>query len=780
MEKSLIISVHQLVDFLLRSGDIDERVFNRSSMQEGSRIHSSYQAKQSENYMSEYPLRRTFSVSDILVTLEGRADGIIKKSNGEFIIDEIKSTVIDLKEFYEENLDWHLGQAKCYALMFVLEQNLSFIHVRLTYIRQGKEKDKRIEEFTFSKEELEQYVLSLIEDYLDFYNIIFTFQKERADTIKTLNFPFDNFRKGQREVAKYAYSIAKSGGKLFVEAPTGIGKTMSMIFPFLKALGEDDEAKLFYLTAKTPGKEAAYNAIELLKAKGLKLKDLVITAKEKICLNDKCNCNPDECPFAQGYYSKIQGVLKYALLNYSTFDLKTILSLSKENQICPFEFQLDLSLFCDAIICDYNYLFDPISYLKRFFDQDSSHCLALIDETHNLIDRSKEMHSSSISEYKFEKAKKSLRHVKNTSLKNQLRKISKLFIEFKECYLEENNVVENFDDDTYKIFTSFTNFYTDFSKNNHKLLTSELTDFYLDVNRFLKISELFSDKFMAYFERKDDFINLHIQCLDASHFIGRISDSIKASVFFSATMSPMNYYVDTLGGKFDMDPHLILQSPFNKDHLKILIAPKVSIKYKNRATSYVQVAEYIKSFISSKIGNYFIYSPSYEYMNNLLDCLELTDDFNAFVQEKEMSDLEKKQFLDKFAPNPEKTTLGFLVLGGAFSEGIDLISDRLIGAVIIGIGMPKINFVSDTIAEYYKAQEKPGYDYAYLNPGMNKVQQAVGRVIRSEDDIGAVLLIDERYMYNQYKDLFRTEWTDYQVVYTPDEVKKTLDKFFSK
>ena len=779
MSKALRLSVHQLVDFLLRTGDIDTRVFNRSSMNEGSKIHASYQSKQGKNYISEYPLKRTFVVDEIELTLEGRADGIIKKDSGEYIIDEIKSTVEELEEFKSQNLEWHLGQAKCYALMFAMEVGLDIIEIRMTYIKQGKEKERIVDYYTFTQAELLQYVTSLIEDYLAFYNIIFRQNEARNLSIKGLTFPFDKYRSGQRELAKYAYAVAKNGGRFFCEAPTGIGKTMSTLFPFIKALQLDDKSKIFYLTAKTSGKESAYNAVRLLKENGLAINDIVITAKDKICFCKGKGCNPEECPFAKDYYNKIQGVLKYSLANNSTFDLDTITAIAESNQICPFEFELDLSLFCDIIICDYNYMFDPLSYMKRYFDEDSSHFLALVDEAHNLIDRSRGMYSSDICFDGFYRARKSFRHAKHAKMKREFSKMNKLFEDLFASYDEGDTIVDDFTSEQYKVLNSFILACQDINKNDHKLMTKELLDFYLELNRFVKITEFYSERFMTYIHHENSNISMHINCLDASRFLRRRMDTIKGSVLFSATLSPMDYYIDTLGGDALTDPSLVLPSPFPKKNLEILVAPKVSIKYKNRDSSYREVSEYIKSFIKNKIGNYFIYSPSYEYMENLLKYFQDYDGI-IYEQTKDMTDKERELFLLNFQNNPTETTLGFLVIGGAFSEGIDLVSDRLIGAVIVGIGMPRINFESDQIAEYYKKQDKPGHDYAYLNPGMNKIMQAVGRVIRSENDRGAVLLIDERYMNHQYQDLYRIEWNNYKVVFSPEEVEEKLQKFFSK
>ena len=776
MEKYLTLSVHQLVDFLLRTGDIDNRVFNRSSMTEGSRLHSVYQSKQSSNYMSEFPLKMSFNIDEVNIVLEGRADGIIKRSETEYVIDEIKTTVEDLKTFHDDNLEWHLGQAKCYAYMFAKLTNLEYIGIKLTYIRQGKEKEQLIDSYHFNVLELEQFVVKLLNEYLAFYNIIFNKNKKRDESIEKLKFPFKNYRQGQRELAKYAYAITKKRGRLFVEAPTGIGKTMSTLFPFIKAIKDDENSKIFYLTAKTSGKEAAHNAIKVLKESGLSLSDIVITAKDKVCFCKGSACNPEECPYTKHYYDKIQTVLRYSLLTYDDFDLNLINQIAYENQICPFEFELDLSLFMDVIICDYNYLFDPISYMKRYFDEDTSSYLALVDEAHNLVDRSRDMYSASLSYKSFLEARKSIRHSKLHKLKLAMSKMNKMFKE----YLgdEGDHILDDFYDYTYKTISSYITTLQDVNKNENKEMTKELLNFYLEVNRFNKMLEFFNDHYLCYYQITRDDTILHLSCLDASSFLASSLKNLRGSVLFSATLSPIDYYVDMLGGKKD-DAQLILPSPFPIDNLKIIIAPNVSIRYKNRATSYQKVADYIKSFVSNKIGNYFVFLPSYEYLSNLMPYIDL-EGIDVFEQQKDMSDEEKEIFLTNFKPNPEKTTLGFVIVGGAFGEGIDLVSDRLIGAVIVGIGMPKINFVSNQISAYYDKKEQSGYNYAYLNPGMNKVMQALGRVIRSETDKGAVLLIDERYLNNEYRDLFKAEWRKYEVAFQPKEVSDILQEFFIK
>ena len=429
----------------------------------------------------------------------------------------------------------------------------------------------------------------------------------------------------------------------------------------------------------------------------------------------------------------------------------------------------------DVIICDYNYLFDPISYMKRYFDEDSSHFLALIDEAHNLIDRSRDMYSASLSYQSFKEARKSVRHSKLHKLKLALSKMNKMFKEYLDNE-DGNHIVDYFNDYTYKTISSFITTMQDVNKNENKEVSKELLSFYLEVNRFSRMLEFVNKNYLCFFNKEKDNIILNLNCLDASSYLKSIINRLKGAVYFSATLSPLDYYVNTLGGE-DSDARLVLPSPFPKDHLKIMIAPNVSIRYRNRDSSYQKVADYIDSFVGNKVGNYFIFLPSYEYLHNLMPYIDI-DNVDIFSQDKEMRDEDKEAFLNNFKPNPEKTTLGFVIVGGAFSEGIDLVSDRLIGAVIVGIGMPKINFVSDQIDNYYDSLGLSGYNYAYLNPGMNKIMQALGRVIRSEEDKGAVLLIDERYLTNEYRDLFKAEWREYEVVFSPQEVSDICKDFF--
>lgn len=776
MDKKYIdLSVHQLVDFLLRKGDIDDRIYNQSRMNEGTRLHSYYQSLQDDSYMSEYPLQATINIDDVTIYLHGRADGIINKHN-YYIIDEIKSTTLDLEEFFNLQKDWHIGQAMCYAYMFLKEQNLSSIGIKLTYLRQGT-KEKLVKEFSFLKDEVIQYIMDLLSSYLDFYNIIFSHIDERNFSIKEIEFPFSTFREGQQKLIKLVYASIKKQSKLYVEAPTGIGKTISTIFPSIKSLLNEAE-KIFYLTAKTSGRNSVDSSVKLLKERGLKLNHILITAKEKICFCKGKECNPDECPFAKNYFDKITNALRYSMLNYSSFDYQTIIEIANYFEICPFEFQLDLSLFCDLIICDYNYVFDPISYLKRYFDEDSSKDIILIDEVHNLVDRSRDMYSSNVSEELLLKAKNSLKKKPFAKIKNKINKILKIIDGIKENITEEYSIVTSFNNELLNQFSLFLDKYLEVKRDTKISFPAEVVDLYLEINRFNKIYELTNEKYVFYIH-KNKYISFHLFCTDASNFISKKSSDVLSSIFFSATLTPIEYYIRLLGGDINKDPYIQLESPFDKNNSLPMVNNNISIKYKDRDNTMEEVIKYIEAFVSGTIGNYFIFCPSYEYLSKLETKLKI-DNTVIHYQRRDMKDYEKNDFLELFVSEPKVTTIGVLVLGSFFSEGIDLIDDRLIGAIIIGIGLSKTNFESDCIKDNFTKQEQDGYLFAYLYPAMNKILQAVGRVIRGENDKGAYLFIDNRYSSYVYKTFLSNKWGNYFYVKSPKEVENKVNIFFNK
>lgn len=768
-----------MVDFLLRQGDIDNRVYNQETMKLGSKLHSAYQEAQGNSYLSEYPLSGEIVVDEGTIALQGRADGIIL-DGGVPIIDEVKSTVAPLQQFFEEQEDWHLGQALCYAYLYLKETNGEECGVQLTYISQIDPKEKMRKAYHFSFEEIEEKVQGYAREYLAFREERFEHLRKRDASVKNLKFPFESFRPGQRELSKCVYNLCQKGGELFVEAPTGIGKTMSCLYPSVLNFQEGKLDRVFYLTAKNTGGMAAYDAMTSLYEKGFVGRDSFLIAKEKICFNPGHACNPEDCAFARGYYTKLKEAIKEAVATTNRFDLGRVSQICQKHGICPFEFQLDLSLESDVIIGDYNYFFDPMVHLERYFDPavDSKKFLVLVDEAHNLIDRGRDMYSASVSSAEARFARKSLKGPKWAALRKRISKIEKALEESEigeEGYTDMAGVPETLS----KALESLRKEEQESKKSESGSMPDDYRNFSRECSRFSRIwEEFFGSRFRVVGARKGEDILINMICVDPSPYLKNSLDAVKGGVLFSATLSPIDFYMNAVCGSSEL-PHLLLPSPFSKENLKILIAPKVSVRYKDRAKSYPEVAQYLMNFVRSKTGNYFLYFPSYEYMESIRPYLDFSG-CNLLIQGRKMSPEDREHFLSAFTPNPTQTTIGLLILGGAFSEGIDLVSDRLIGVAIVGVGIPQINHENNLIRAYREEQGESGYDFAYKFPGINKVTQAVGRLIRSETDIGAALLIDDRYLHRDYREQFARIWPDYEVVLQPDEVKEALASFYKK
>lgn len=774
----LTLSVHDLVDFLLRKGDIDNRVYNQETMLLGTKIHAAFQKKQGNDYLSEVALKETFERPLGTIILEGRADGVIV--GGPFpIIDEIKSTVLPLDVFYEQQQEWHEAQALCYALMYAHENNCKKMGIRLTYISQIDNSKKKHEK-ALSIEEIEHYIFSLMDRYLEFWKSEQKHIEERNKKSKEIKFPFKSFRGGQREMAKYIYSIATRGGSLFVEAPTGIGKTMSALYPSIKGFSTGNVEKIFYLTAKNSGSLSAYDALGKLYENGFCGRDSVLTSKEKICPNPGTSCDPENCVFARGYYDHIKDVLTKALNSGERFSREYVTKLALDEQICPFELSLDLSLFADVIICDYNYFFDPLVKLERFFGEeaDPSRHLVLIDEAHNLVERGRDMYGGVLSISMCETAKKALGDKAGRSLKLAINKVEKALKTIKEESLNDQDTYIDVPEVLLKALTSFNQKHKDLDKEQHAPYPPEYRDFSRECYAFLTIYNNYSKHLTFYSEKQGNNFKFIMYCLDPSPLLSNSLSQVKGHVLFSATFSPIEYYMSSIEGD-DKKPYLLLPSPFPPENMKLIVAPNVSTRFKDRAKSYDEVARYLEAFVSSKKGNYFIFLPSYEYLENMVERLDFGD-AKVYIQNKEMTEIDKENILTRFKANPKQTHIGLFIIGGSFSEGIDLVDDRLIGVAIVGVGLPTLSYERDLIRNYYEKKNGKGFDYAYKNQGLNKVMQAMGRLIRSEKDRGAALLIDDRYLQSEYRSVLERSYSGYEVAFSPKEIKESLDAFFPK
>ncbi len=775
------LPVRQLVELIMRSGDIDSRYVSKDRMAEGAKAHRSLQKNNRElyeDYRSEVLLSEGYHYNAIDYILEGRADGIFLY-DGRYTIDEIKTTALPLDYINEDFNLTHWAQAKCYAYIFAVQNDLPEIAVQLTYFNLETSQSKKFNN-TFKIAELKEFVSLLIEKYSVWAGFSIEWEKIRNYSIKMLEFPFPAYRKGQRELAVYTYRTIAGGKKLFAQAPTGTGKTISVLFPAVKAMGEGKTSKIFYLTAKTVTRRVAEEAFAKMRRTGLKMKTLTLTAKEKICFCEKPSCHPGYCEYAKGHYDRVNDAILDAIAECDDLTRNVIEEYAQKHMVCPFELSLDISLLADCLICDYNYVFDPRAHLRRFFaDNSRGDYVFLIDEAHNLVDRSREMFSAQLTKTDFYKITKEYKG-KNKALDKILGSINKYLIELGNQCSEQGFLVTL---EKPKDFLAQINKYTAVCelmlKENREL--SEANDFlqlYFNVLGFIMIADFYDERYVTFAEVQEKDLIVKLFCLDPSFLLGEALKRGGSAVMFSATLSPLEYFREILGGE-EADAILSLESPFDNRNLCLMTADKVSTKYKDREQSREQVIRLIGSFVSGKTGNYIVYFPSYKYMNDVFkEFITAYPDITAVMQEASLSEEERENFLACFCENPEVTYVAFCVLGGIYSEGIDLKGSRLIGTVIVSVGLPQLSIQQDIIKDYFNRKNGMGYEYAYMYPGMNKVLQAAGRVIRCESDRGAVLLIDRRYGHKNYLNLFPKHWHSGRNIKDCTILEKTLQSFW--
>ena len=778
MNKIIKISIRNLVEFIMRHGSIDNRYTSSIKAIEGIRGHQRVQKSYGDNYTAEVPLKYTLTYEDLEIMVEGRADGILIEDE-KTIIDEIKTTTKDLLLIDENTNPLHWAQAKCYGYIYSMQNELDNIDIQITYYNIDT-KSTRILRQSYTLKELEEFFFWLIDEYKSWAQLESDWVNKRNESIKKLKFPFENYRPGQRELAVRVYKSITDSKKCFAQAPTGTGKTISTIFPAIKAMGEDKTSKIFYLTAKTITREVAQNTISLMRKKDLNLKAVTITAKEKICKMDEVNCNPEYCPYANGYFDRINNSLKDILAKYNDYSKDNIEKISEEYMLCPFELSLDLTNLSDVIICDYNYVFDPRVYLKRFFDTKTTDYTFLIDEAHNLVDRAREMYSATLNEEKFVKVKK-LISKKDKRITKVIKEIQSYFEDKLEdlTTLDENDLVESEAPlELCEILSSFIKFVDEYlARTNEE--NEELMDLYFDVYSFLSISDFYDKNYTTIYTKTFNGMTIKIYCVNPQKVIEEKMKKAKSNIIFSATLIPMDYFMKMYS--YDEEDFIInLKSPFDVKNRLLMIGDNVATTYNKRFETSDDIASYIANCVQAKKGNYMVFFPSYKYMELVFDKMkENYPDINTSIQESNMSEEEKEEFLSMFDEDNKETHVGFCVLGGHFSEGIDLTNDKLIGVIIVGVGMPQIGIERDIIKDHMKDSNK-GFDYAYVYPGMIKVLQAAGRCIRTDNDKGVILLLDNRYSQRRYQSLFPYEWYPNFRVRKSDDVKTLCEKFWSK
>ena len=819
------ISVRGLVEFVLRNGDIDNRRKAASGpevMLEGANIHRMIQRRMGKSYHPEFYLCLSVARPDYVIKIDGRADGIIipEKDNTEkredyesedtkvlalddflrendrpelgtedaflqeydqelnkhVVVDEIKTTYRDLDRLNKPD-EVHLAQARMYAFIYAYQNGLDAIGVRMTYCNTFT-KEIRCFDSIYSFEEISLWFAQVMKSYIRWADFEMSWKAIRDNSIGAMTFPYD-FRQGQKELISQVYRSIGNKGRLFVMAPTGVGKTLANMYPALKSLGEGKGERIFYLTAKTITRTVAADCLNLLRKDTLKLKSVILTAKEKACPNETVECNPEKCPYAKGHFDRINDALYDLLINEDDFSREIIMEYAQKHNVCPFEYALDISLFCDAVICDYNYVFDPNVYLRRFFGEGvSGKYLFLIDEAHNLVDRAMEMYSAELIKEEFLEIKRLVKEV-DSKLANALESCNRYMLNLKrEC---ENIVVYDSLDAFVILLLKLSGRIEQFLEDyEHFEGNDELLEFYFGLKHFLNIYETMSLKdYVIYGELTDDGeFAVHLMCANPAKNVRRCTDKAVFTSFFSATLLPIGYYRIMLGAD-EKDMAVYAKSVFDPRKRKLLIAKDVTSKYTRRNDAeFDKMAEYIFEIVTKHTGNYMIFCPSFAMMDRVYEMYlnRYYDETSQeiIMQNSSMTEQEREVFLARFAgvsedglvpfinsAGPKRSLLGFTVLGGIFSEGIDLKNDALIGAIIIGTGLPMVCPKRNLLKNCYDEMGLDGFDYAYRFPGLNKVLQAAGRVIRTEDDLGVVALLDERFFGRDYKGMFPREWEGY-------------------
>ncbi|MCJ8008572.1 ATP-dependent DNA helicase [Lederbergia wuyishanensis] len=759
MDHQIKIAVRPLVEYVYRSGSIESGFRSVTTLTEGTKAHRKVQKDYSDNDESEVFLQTEMVYDHLLFVIEGRCDGLLRLEDG-VTIDEIKSTSGNLQEITEDTYPVHWAQAKCYAYMYAKQHEFSEINVQLTYIQKETEETKKFRS-KFHFQDLEDFMFMLLKSYAPYGKWLKEHEQELKNSARDLTFPYEAYRKGQRQLAASVYKTIVDEKTLFATAPTGIGKTISTLFPAVKAIGEGNLKKIFYLTARTTTRQTAEEALRLMRNNGLNAKSVTITAKDKICFTEEKICTKEHCPFADGFYDRINDAVLDILSNESELTRETIEIYARKHMVCPFEYSLELAYAADAVICDYNYIFDPRVSLKRIFDEIKKQTVLLVDEVHNLVDRARDMYSASLEKRMFLELKRLFKH---SHVFESTKLINDFFLRIrKQANGEQYQVLQEVDEEFNRLIEKFIE---DAEQELFRGVEGEngqaLLDAYFAALSWSRITKLYDEQYVTYIEVIRNEVMIKMFCLDPSTVVHQAGKSFKARIYFSATLSPLNYFMLMLGAKDD-DYTVSIPSPFSKEQTDVRVH-SLSTRYRDREESIMPIVQSIEEVITERPGNYIIFFPSYQYMNRVFDEWTVRDTgISTIIQGPGMTETEREDFLLKFQPDQKDSLIAFAVLGGIFSEGVDLKGDRLNGVFLVGVGLPQIGFERELIKKYFNDIGKNGYDISYVFPGMNKILQAGGRLIRTETDKGIIVLFDDRYLQTKYKRMMPEEWRDFEV-----------------
>lgn len=773
------ISAKEIVEFIYSGGDLTSEYSSNKRALEGIEAHKFLQDQYDEELdKKEVFVETLFDFKDYSFHITGRMDGLLNE-NGKLIVEEIKSTKTDLLLMEIDSRPEHLMQAKMYAYMYLKKENLKSINVRLTYIAV---EDYTIKSFNkrFNKTQLQKFFEKTIEEYTKWIEIYNEHQKNKLSSIVGLSFPFDDYREGQYKFMGAVYQTLMSEDILYSIAPTGIGKTIASIYSSLKTIKNETE-KIFYLTAKNAGKKIAVDTVTLLKDNGLVCKSVVINSKETMCAMDTVDCDPDICPYAKGFFDRLKEALNDIFVHQDVYDTKLLKEYGEYHTICPHEFALAVSNYCDIIICDYNYAFDPRTHLIRYFEDDYYKPKLLIDEAHNMVDRSRSMYSAQIKKSTLVELKEATKKIK-PSPKIAIQKLINYIDELVEQKEIKKARFYHQDEQEYEVLKyvdRVLNKIDQILAENKKFETrKKVLECYFELFQYSRISDFYNDDYKLIIQEEYEDFTVTQMCLDASQYIlDVINRRSSGTVFFSATLDPLDYYVQLITQKEGKS--IRIPSPFKQNHLGLFVDGTTSTRYKDRQKSVPKLIDTIYGMLEGKTGNYIVFFPSYQYLNMVLEEFD-TESYETFVQERNMRQTARTKLLQEFSSKSEESKVGFFVLGGSFSEGIDYIGDMLSGVLIVGVAMPQFNQYNELLRSHFDEKFDSGFDYAYTYPGMNKVVQAVGRVIRTEQDKGIAVLFDDRYLHRKYLSLYPKHWSHYKKIRHNQHTQDVIDAFWDK
>lgn len=747
------VSVKTLAEFAAKSGSLDRRFTPSPTAQEGIAGHQEVVLRRPPHYQKEMSL--TIQYEGLLI--RGRADGYDSEAH---CLEEIKTFYGDFEKLPDNHRQLHWAQARLYGWMYCRQHQRNGITLALIYFDLHNQREYRVEEH-FTLPELVAYGEDLAEVYWQWQQQINARQQQLSQWIDELAFPYGSFRSAQRQMAESVYKAAATGRVLLAEAPTGTGKTLASIFPAIKAFNKTPVDKIFYLTAKTTGKQLALENLQLIASDGIDtpLRVLELTAQEKICLEPDKRCTGDSCPFARNFYDKLQQARQAA---YTTplLTRQTLTQLAHTHEICPYYLGMEMSRWVDILVADFNYYFDTSALLQGLTRELNWHPYLLVDECHNLVERARQMYSAELDRSVLLAAKR----LAPKPIKTSLERVNRLWLatiktlDFSETALTLLNASP---EKLNLALTGFTNDYIDFLQRHpdHPVQHTAVQEFFFAALNYLEKLELVDEDYCIDMQRpqpKQEVLTLR-NLIPARPLAARLAQAHSAC-FFSATLRPAYFYQQMLGLPDDT-VYLQVPSPFASQQLQVKVARHISTRYRDRSTAIGPLCDIIEQQVTAATGNYLAFFSSYEFLQQIERELQQrlsSANVTVITQSRRMSEQDREAFIERFTH--EQNLLGLAVLGGAFSEGVDLPGDALKGAFIATLGLPQINPVTEHLRQRLQQVFQQGYHFAYLYPGIQKVVQAAGRVIRTQEDTGYLWLLDDRFAQHEVRQLLPEWW----------------------